>query len=40
MGERVYQWAIAPLLSISLENRHRWLLIRRNVDEPAEFTGS
>jgi SRSO17 transposase len=36
-GERVYQWALAPLLSISLEERQRWLLVRRKVDEPAEM---
>jgi SRSO17 transposase len=36
-GERVYQWAIAPLTSIMLEDRQRWLLVRRKVGEPTEM---
>lgn len=36
-GERVYEWAIAPLTSIMLEDRQRWLLVRRKVGEPHEM---
>ena len=36
-GERVYEWAIAPLTSIMLEDRQRWLLVRRKVGEPQEM---
>lgn len=36
-GERIYAWAIAPLTSIMLEERQRWLLIRRKVGEPQEM---
>jgi len=36
-GERVYEWAIAPLTSIMLEERQRWLLVRRKVSDPQEM---
>ncbi len=36
-GERIYEWAIAPLTSIMLEERQRWLLVRRKVGEPQEM---
>jgi len=36
-GERIYEWAIAPLTSLRLEDRQRWLLVRRKVGEPQEM---
>jgi SRSO17 transposase len=36
-GERIYEWAVAPLTSIMLKERQRWLLVRRKVGEPQEM---
>ncbi|GAC1397144.1 MAG: hypothetical protein NVSMB56_12160 [Pyrinomonadaceae bacterium] len=37
-GERVYEWTIVPLTSIMLEDRQRWLLVRRKVGFPQEMS--
>lgn len=36
-GERLYEWAAVELLSFMLEERKRWLLVRRKINEPAEM---
>lgn len=36
-GERLYEWALVELLSFMLEERQRWLLVRRKLNEPAEM---
>lgn len=35
-GPRLYEWAYLPLTSILIEHQ-RWLLVRRNIDKPAEL---
>jgi SRSO17 transposase len=36
-GERLYEWALVELLSFMLEERKRWLLVRRKINEPQEM---
>jgi SRSO17 transposase len=36
-GERVYEWARVPLLTILMPGRQRWLLVRRQVSAPHEM---
>jgi SRSO17 transposase len=36
-GERLYEWAAVELLAFMLEDRQRWLLVRRKIGEPTEM---
>jgi SRSO17 transposase len=35
-GARLYEWALASLVSLMIEQR-RWLLVRRGINEPKEM---
>lgn len=36
-GERLYDWACVPLPELDTAEAGRWLLVRRNIGDPAEL---
>ena len=36
-GERLYEWALVPLLTVGRPGRQRWLLVRRKLGAPQEM---
>lgn len=36
-GERLYEWGAVELLSFTLGDKRRWLLVRRKIGEPQEL---